>query len=135
MTGTPSPGTHPLRQRPISPHLSIYRFEIPAITSITHRITGSGLAVATLALTAWLWAAAYSPVWFETLQGWAAAWWGQAFLFLCTLGFFYHLCNGIRHLFWDIGKGFIIGTAMKTGYAAIFISIALTLVTWFFILM
>lgn len=137
MSGTPtttgSPTLH--RPRPISPHLSVYRFEIPAITSITHRITGSALAFGTLLFTAWLWAAAYSPAWFDTLQGWGASLPGQALLFLFSLAFFYHLCNGIRHLCWDIGLGFEIGTAMKTGYLAIGAALALTAVTWFYIWM
>lgn len=134
MAGTSPAGPSAVRQRPLSPHLSIYRFQIPAITSITHRITGGGLTVALLALTAWLWSAAYSPECFATLQTWAQAWWGQAFLFLVTLGFYYHLCNGIRHLGWDVGKGFAIQTAIKTGWLAIISALLLTGVTWFFIL-
>ncbi|MFT6556710.1 succinate dehydrogenase, cytochrome b556 subunit [Sneathiella sp.] len=117
-------------ERPISPHLGIYKPQITMVTSITHRITGVALGVGTLLLTWWLIAAAAGPDSFETVNGFISSWFGRLVLFGFSWALFYHLCNGIRHLFWDAGKGFELPTMRKTGMAAIVMSVVLTVLTW-----
>ncbi|MEP3248291.1 MAG: succinate dehydrogenase, cytochrome b556 subunit [Sneathiella sp.] len=117
-------------ERPLSPHLGIYKPQITMVTSITHRITGVALGAGTLLLTWWLIAAATGPEAYETVNGFISSWFGRLVLFGFTWALFYHLCNGIRHLFWDMGKGFELPTMRKTGMAAIIMSVVLTLLTW-----
>ncbi len=117
-------------ERPLSPHLGIYKPQITMVTSITHRITGVALGVGTLLFAWWLIAAASGPEAFETVNGFMTSWFGRLALFGFTWALFYHLCNGIRHLFWDMGKGFELTTMRKTGITAIIMSVVLTLLTW-----
>ncbi|WP_025896918.1 succinate dehydrogenase, cytochrome b556 subunit [Sneathiella glossodoripedis] len=117
-------------ERPLSPHLQIYKPQITMVTSITHRITGVALGVGTLLLAWWLIAAATGPEAYEVVSQFLASWFGRLVMFGFTWALFYHLCNGIRHLFWDAGKGFELPTMRKTGMAAIIASVVLTLLTW-----
>ena len=116
--------------RPLSPHLQIYRPQLTSVLSITHRATGVALAVGTVVLLYWLQAAARGP---EAYQA-AKALLGDGFVQLVLAGwswaFFYHLCNGIRHLFWDAGKGFEISSVYASGYTVLGASIVLTLLVW-----
>lgn len=116
--------------RPLSPHLQIYRPQISSVLSIFHRITGTALSAGTLLLVAWLWAAAYDEALYGTLQLAAGHWLGTILLVGWTYALFYHLCNGIRHLFWDIGKGFELDTMAKSGIATVVCSVIFTGATW-----
>ena len=116
--------------RPLSPHLQVYRFEWTMALSILHRITGVALAVGTLLLVWWLVAAASGPEAFATVQGFIGSILGRLLLFGWTLALFYHLCNGIRHLFWDAGYGFELDVAYRSGLAVLGASVALTLISW-----
>jgi succinate dehydrogenase / fumarate reductase cytochrome b subunit len=117
-------------ERPLSPHLQVYRPQISSVLSITHRITGAALGVGTLLLAWWLVAAASGPDAFATVQGFIASILGRLILFGFTWALFYHLCNGIRHLGWDAGYGFEIPVMERTGWAVVIASVALTLVAW-----
>ncbi|MBE7636316.1 succinate dehydrogenase, cytochrome b556 subunit [Sneathiella sp. P13V-1] len=117
-------------ERPLSPHLQIYKPQITMVTSITHRITGVAMGVGTLLLAWWLIAAATGPEAFATVSAFISSWFGRLVMFGFTWALFYHLCNGIRHLFWDSGKGFELPTMRKSGMAAIVGSVVLTLLTW-----
>jgi succinate dehydrogenase / fumarate reductase, cytochrome b subunit len=116
--------------RPLSPHLQVYRPQITSTLSILHRLTGIALAVGTLLLTWWLVAAAAGPEAFATAQGLIGSLFGQLLLFGWSFAFFYHLCNGIRHLTWDAGYGFEIETATRSGWLVVIASVVLTLVAW-----
>ena len=116
--------------RPLSPHLQIYRPQITSILSILHRMTGVGLAAGALLLGYWLTSAAYGPDTFAQAQDFLASWFGRLVLFGLTFALFYHLLNGIRHLAWDAGWGFDMGTLKVTGWLAIVAAVALTLITW-----
>jgi len=116
--------------RPLSPHLQVYRFQWTMLLSISHRITGVGLAVGTLLLVYWLAAAAAGPEAFETAQAVVGSFIGRLFLFGWTFALFYHLCNGIRHLVWDAGYGFELEDAYRSGLAVVGVSAALTLFSW-----
>ena len=116
--------------RPLSPHLQVYRPQITSTLSILHRLTGVALAVGTLLLTYWLIAAASGPADFADAQGLIGSFLGRLLLFGWSFALFYHLCNGIRHLVWDAGYGFEIETAQRSGLIVVGASAALTLICW-----
>ena len=117
-------------RRPLSPHLQVYKPQLTSVLSISHRITGVALAVGTLLLAWWLIAAAAGPDAFAVVQGFLGSWLGYLILFGFSYALMYHLCNGIRHLFWDAGYGFELETVYKSGWATVIVSVALTVVTW-----
>jgi succinate dehydrogenase / fumarate reductase cytochrome b subunit len=93
--------------RPLSPHLTVYKWGPHMLVSILHRITGAGLAtVGVAALVWWLVAAASGPDAYKSFSGWATSWWGIALGVGLTWAFFQHLLSGLRHLVMDIGAGF-----------------------------
>lgn len=112
--------------RPVSPHLGIYRWQITMTMSILHRATGVALAVGTLALVYWLVAAGMGPGAYVDARALFGTWLGQFLLWGWTFSLFYHLCNGIRHLAWDTGWGFQIKTLYRTGYLVWATALALT---------
>jgi len=116
--------------RPLSPHLQIYRPQITSILSITHRLTGVALAAAALLFTYWLTSAAYGPEAYARAQAFFLHWFGRLVLFAVTWALFYHLCNGIRHLFWDAGLGFDMEQLRGSGMVVVVVSTFLTIVTW-----
>jgi len=116
--------------RPLSPHLQVYRPQITSILSITHRLTGASLAVGALLLTYWLTSAAYGPEAFARAQGFLGSWLGLAALLGLTFALYYHLCNGVRHLAWDAGWGFDMPRLRATGLTVVVVSILLTGATW-----
>ena len=118
-------------ERPLSPHLQIYRPQISTVLSILHRITGAGLSVGSLLLAVWLWSAAYSPEFYASFIELAGSIIGKIFLFGWTFAFYYHLCNGIRHLMWDVGYGYDIPTFTRTGFLVVIATFVLTGMTWF----
>jgi len=115
--------------RPLSPHLGIYRWQITMTMSILHRATGVALAVGSILLVWWLVAADMGPDAFERVHGILSSIVGQILLIGWTFSLFYHLCNGVRHLCWDAGWGFQIKTVYITGYAVWVVALALTLGT------
>ncbi len=118
------------QNRPLSPHLQVYRPQLTSMLSFSHRATGVALAVGTLLLVWWLVAAASGPEAFAVVQGFIGSILGRLLLFGWTLALFYHLCNGIRHLFWDAGYGFELKQAYASGWLVLLASLALTLLAW-----
>ena len=118
------------QNRPLSPHLQVYRLPLLALLSIAHRLTGLALAVGTFLLVWWLVAAATGPEAYATVQGVISSVIGRLLLFGWTLALFYHLCNGIRHLFWDAGYGFGLKAAYASGWAVLAAAVVLTLLAW-----
>lgn len=116
--------------RPLSPHLQVYKPQLTTFMSITHRATGIALAVGTLMLVCWLIAAATGESAFNEVQAFLGSIIGRLLLLGWTYALFYHLCNGLRHLFWDAGKGFELETAYMTGRIVIGASILLTIGAW-----
>ncbi|WP_193185329.1 succinate dehydrogenase, cytochrome b556 subunit [Nisaea sediminum] len=116
--------------RPLSPHLQIYRLPLTAITSILHRATGVALGLGTLFLVWWLMATATGGSYFEFVQSIMGSWIGLLILFGFSFALFFHLCNGIRHLFWDAGYGFEIATAEMATKLVIAASAVLTVLSW-----
>lgn len=117
-------------ERPLSPHLEIYRPQITSILSITHRLTGVALAAGALLLTYWLAAGVYGPDAFARAQDFMASIPGRFLLLGWTFSLFFHMCNGVRHLFWDAGKGFELPTVRLTGAMVMIVSVVLTVLSW-----
>ena len=118
---------------PLSPHLQIYKPQLTSILSIIHRGTGIFLSLGALLLCYWLLAIAAGPDIYAKLSAHIAAWYGQLVLLAFTFSLYYHLCNGIRHLFWDAGLGLEIETTYKSGYAVIIASLFLTVTTCYLV--
>src|SRR5437868_2975762 len=114
------------RERPRSPFL-IYRWPVTMATSITHRITGLGLSIGTLLVAWWLVAVMMGPDIYGPFAAFAGSIFGQLILFGFVLSLAYHLCNGIRHLAWDLGYGFDLRTAHWTGILVYVLSILMTI--------
>jgi succinate dehydrogenase / fumarate reductase cytochrome b subunit len=117
-------------ERPLSPHLQIYRWPVTMAVSIFHRITGAALYFGMLLLLWWFVAAAYSDRAFDMAQGVMGNWFGQLILIGFTWALVFHLLGGIRHLLWDTGHGLKLKTADALAWINIAGSIALTLLLW-----
>lgn len=117
-------------ERPLSPHLSIYRPQINMVMSILHRITGAALYVGTLLLAAWLMAAASGPKAFEFVNTFFGHPLGQLVLFGYSWALIHHMLGGMRHLIWDTGRGLTIGAVNALGWLTIIGSVTLTLALW-----
>jgi succinate dehydrogenase / fumarate reductase, cytochrome b subunit len=116
--------------RPLSPDIQIYRPQLTSVLSITHRLTGIALSIGSPLLVFWLIAAAAGPSAYAPLHSFLASWLGLLVLLGWTFSFFFHLCNGIRHLFWDAGYGFDLQSIYASGWAVVALSIGLTLSAW-----
>lgn len=116
--------------RPLSPHLQIYRPQLTSVLSILHRLTGLALAAGTLLLVWWLYAAGAGRDAFLDVQAFMGSWVGRLLLAGWTFALFYHLCNGIRHLFWDAGRGTGLASVHASGWAVVGASTALTAASW-----
>jgi succinate dehydrogenase / fumarate reductase cytochrome b subunit len=121
--------------RPLSPHLQIYRLPLVALMSITHRITGVALSAGTILLVIWLGSAAYGPEAYDQVSAYLASPLGMIVLFGFSAAFYYHLCNGIRHLVWDTVRGFELTTVRRTNQLVILGAVALTAATWAYALL
>lgn len=119
----------PATERPLSPHIQIYRPQMTSGLSIFHRITGVALTLGTLFLTWWLVAAAYGPEQFATAQAFLGSVIGQLLLWGFTFAVFYHLANGVRHLLWDFGWGFELEQLRFSGIVMLAFAGVATLVT------
>ncbi|MCI2400654.1 succinate dehydrogenase, cytochrome b556 subunit [Aliiroseovarius subalbicans] len=115
--------------RPLSPHLQVYRMPLNAVMSITHRATGVGMAVSAMLITWWFLSAATSEEYFATANGFMTSWLGDIIMFFSMLGIWYHFCSGIRHLVWDTGSGLGQRRVKRSGIAALICAAALSLIT------
>lgn len=119
--------THP---RPLSPHLSVYRFTLTMAMSIVHRITGAALYAGTLLLVAWLAAAAWGGAPFEAVQGLFGGWPGRIVLFGYSWALLHHMFGGFRYFVWDRGRGMEAGAREWLSRINLIASLVLTLVAW-----
>lgn len=122
-------------QRPLSPHLQIYKPQMTSMLSILHRMSGFALSFGLILLCLWLWAAAYSPDNLKEIYGFTGSWIGIGLLFGWSVAFYYHLANGIRHLIWDSGRMLKIEDAYKGGYGVLGFTFGATLGTWAYVVM
>ncbi|HEX5378635.1 MAG TPA: succinate dehydrogenase, cytochrome b556 subunit [Phenylobacterium sp.] len=123
------------RERPLSPHLQVWRWHITMFTSIAHRATGVGLYVGALILAGWAIALAAGPDAYAQYMGLLRSPLGKLVFFGLTVAVFYHLANGVRHLVWDSGHGFDLKSANLSAYVAIAFAIAATIAVWAIALM
>ena len=124
-------------ERPLSPFMfpTWYRFQITSALSILHRLTGIGLAVGSILLAWWLVAVAAGGEAFAVTHAFMVSPIGIFLLYLWSIAFFYHLCNGIRHLVWDAGYGFEIRQAYRSGYTVLAATALLTALAWLYVLL
>ena len=115
--------------RPLSPHLTIYRPQLTSMTSILTRITGNALLISSLLVIWWLLAAATSAEYFAVADGVLTSFFGDLVLFLSLWGLWYHTLAGVRHMIWDNAFGLDLETAEKMGWAVIGGSVLLTIFT------
>ncbi len=116
--------------RPLSPHLQVYRLPLIAKLSILHRGTGVALGGGLVLLLWWLVALASGPEYYDFVMGIAGSIIGRLVLLGFTWALFYHLCNGLRHLYWDAGWGFEVSAAFRSGYMVVIGATVLTVLAW-----
>lgn len=116
-----------ITDRPLSPHIGIYKPQITSVLSILHRATGMFLCLGAVVFAWWVIALALGPEPYAAVRSALGSWLGRLLLFAWTFSFFFHLCNGVRHLFWDAGIGFELRTVQASGLAVVAASIALTI--------
>lgn len=118
--------------RPLSPHLSIYRPQLNSAMSIFHRISGLSMILAAILIVWWFLAASTSPEYYAIVDGLINSWIGTAIMVLSVMALWYHFCNGVRHLIWDLGYGMENDEVTQSGYLAFAVALILTIVTLFF---
>jgi succinate dehydrogenase / fumarate reductase, cytochrome b subunit len=123
----------PARTRPTSPHWQVYRWQIGNTLSILHRLTGVALALGLIALCYWFVALASGPQSYAAAMRVFASPLGMLVMMGWTFAFSYHLLNGVRHLFWDLGVGFERTPRHASGWLAVLGAVGLTLSVWAFI--
>jgi succinate dehydrogenase / fumarate reductase cytochrome b subunit len=121
--------------RPLSPHLGIYEWRITMVLSILHRVTGAFLCLGALLVTWGLIALASGEAEWNAFAGFCASGIGIALLICWTFSLMLHLCNGIRHLFWDAGAGFAKSQYFTSAWVVVIVSIAFTVVVWLWVML
>lgn len=119
-----------MNERPLSPHLQIYKLELPMVLSGLHRITGIALSLGSLLLVGWIVSAAHSAEAFAGMNRFLGGFIGQFLLFGWSFSLIYHSVNGVRHLIWDTGRLLEIKQIHSSGKIVLALSIALTLLVW-----
>jgi succinate dehydrogenase / fumarate reductase cytochrome b subunit len=117
-------------ERPLSPHLQIYRPMLTMMMSILHRITGIALYGGSILLVWWFLAAAQSDAYFDLVQSFFGHWFGRLLLFGFTWALIHHAIGGLRHFVWDLGRGFKLTTVEWMARASLAGSIILTVLLW-----
>ncbi len=120
--------------RPLSPHLQIYRPQLTSVLSITHRVTGIVLSLGLVAVVAWALAVASGPEDYARFLSVVSHPLGLIVMAAWTLALFYHLLNGIRHLLWDAGWLLDLKGAYASGYAVVAGAVVLTIISWWEVL-
>ncbi|KOR50030.1 succinate dehydrogenase [Xanthomonas oryzae] len=123
-----------IRERPTSPHLQVYRWQIQMATSILHRATGVILSGGALVIAVSLLLLMLGEDHWKCLTQHLGAWYGQLFLFAWSWAFTYHLANGIRHIVQDFGRGFSIPAFIRSSWTSVIASLVLTAAIWAYVL-
>ena len=116
--------------RPLSPHLQVYRWQLTSVLSILHRAAGVALSIGGVALVWWLVAAALGPEAYDTVARFFGSWFGIVLLLGWSAALFYHLCNGIRHLVWDTGHALDLKSIYVGGWLVLAGTAVLTAIAW-----
>lgn len=123
-----------IRERPMSPNIQVYRWQITMTMSILHRVTGVILTVGAFALAWWLLAVAAGGESYAYAAACMASPLGKLFLFGFSLALVYHVLNGVRHLLWDAGVGFEISEFYRSGWTVAVLTVLLTALLWYVVL-
>lgn len=115
---------------PRSPDVQVYRPQLTSVLSIAHRATGVWLSLGAIGLVIWLASVAAGGDIYVPVQTFLHSWIGGLFLLSWTFALYYHLCNGIRHLAWDLNYGFELVNIYRSGWLVVASSVCLTVVTW-----
>lgn len=118
-------------ERPLSPHLQVYKPQMTSVTSILHRATGVALTAGLVLFSWWLVSASIGAESYGTFVEFVNAPLGLLIMLGFTVSFYYHFANGIRHLFWDAGKGVTIKSAYAAGYFVLFFTLVMSVATWY----
>ena len=119
-----------LRERPLSPHLQVYRRQLTSVMSILHRASGVVLTFGALGLACWLLAVDAGGEHYARVARIVASPLGILLLFVVSLSLVYHLLNGLRHLFWDMGWGFELSETYRSGWAVTALTVVFTAAIW-----
>ena len=119
------------RERPLSPHLQVYSWQITMVMSILHRATGVALTVGAFGLAWWLVSMASGGETAARAMACVSSPIGMVLVFGFSLALVYHFLNGIRHLLWDAGRGYDIPSVYKSGYTVVVLTVVLTAAIWF----
>jgi len=115
---------------PRSPDVQVYRPQLTSVLSIIHRATGVWLSLGAIVLVIWLASVAAGDGAYTLVRASLHSWIGGAFLLSWTFALYYHFCNGIRHLAWDLNYGFELVSIYRSGWLVVAASVCLTAVTW-----
>jgi len=118
-----------VNHRPRSPDAQVYRPQLTSVLSILHRASGAWLSAGAVVLVLWLTSVAAGGAWFAQMQGFLQSWIGILLLLSWTFALYYHLCNGIRHLAWDLNYGFELASIYRSGWLVVASSLVLTALT------
>ncbi len=118
-------------ERPLSPHIQIYRWTLTMLLSIAHRATGMALYAGTLFFALWLYAVAEGPDAYAGMQMLATHWFGRLILFAYIWALFHHMCGGLRHFIWDIGRGFKLIHVEILAWVTTLLPLLLALLTYY----
>ena len=119
--------------RPLSPHLTVYKPQITSVLSIFHRITGAGLSVGTVLVVLWLASLAAGENAFNNFNNFLNNPLILLILLASLWALWYHFCTGLRHLYWDMGYGYNLRSVTISGWVAVAGSFLLTLLTILFL--
>jgi len=119
-----------VRERPLSPHLTIYKPQITSVLSIMHRVTGVFLFIGAFVLVWWLASVACSMPHYKFITSILTSPVGKLFLLGWSFSMFFHMANGVRHLFWDIGMGYNLSTVEVSGWVVVIFSVFSTVAIW-----
>ena len=119
-----------IKNRPLSPHLSIHKKILSAVLSILHRLTGFGLSIGSIFIALWVAMIALGPKYFIFFQTFSSLLLFKIFLFIWTIGIFFHLFNGDRYLFWTFGVGMEVKTINNSSYLVLLLTILSTIIVW-----
>ncbi len=119
-----------MHSRPLSPHLQVYRWQITMALSILHRFSGVAISLGLVGMVFWLLALSQGPTVYARWFGWLDGIPGKVVLFLLSLALVYHLCNGLRHLWWDMGKGLTNEGVTRSGVLTVVTTFVLTALVW-----
>lgn len=116
-------------QKPLSPHLQIYKPQLTSILSILHRLTGLGFMVGLILICAWLYVLSEGPVEYNNFCDWLNQPLVKAIIYLILASVYYHMLNGMRYLVWSLGKGFELSSVYSSGWIICALAFILTVLT------